>query len=414
MKNNELIPHLFRKEYSRLVSVLVKVFGFEEMETAEDIAGETFLSAAETWPCRGIPENPSAWLYAAAKNKARNYLVRQNIFRDKIMKKMAEGEKAFEPAFEFSEDVIKDSQLRMLFAVCHPSVSAESRICLALKVLCGFSTDEIADAFLTNRETVHKRLQRGKEKLRSEKIEMIIPENSDLAERMESVLRTLYLFFSEGYYSQSHSSNIREDLCLEAMDLNAMLLENLLTSTHSANALMSLMFFQASRLKARRSGNGETVLYEEQDRNLWDNGFIEKGFYYLQQASKWETASKYYIEACIAYWHTVKDEPEDKWMNILKLYDILAEIDPSPSVSLNRIYALSKVKGNQAALSEAERLDFPDSHFYFILLAELYRGTDLRKSVHCLGKAMEICRTDSEKMLILKKMKILENSVSVK
>ncbi|HNM05994.1 MAG TPA: sigma factor, partial [Leptospiraceae bacterium] len=109
MKNNELIPHLFRKEYSRLVSVLVKVFGFEEMETAEDIAGETFLSAAETWPCRGIPENPSAWLYAAAKNKARNYLVRQNIFRDKIMKKMAEGEKAFEPAFEFSEDVIKDS-----------------------------------------------------------------------------------------------------------------------------------------------------------------------------------------------------------------------------------------------------------------------------------------------------------------
>lgn len=164
MTSNDIIPHLFRTEYGKLVAVLTKTFGIEHIEVAEDIASETFLLALDTWPYKGKPENPTAWLYTVAKNKVKNYFIRNNLFKIKVTEKIKATEKQFDEIdIDFSDKNISDSQLKMLFTVCHPSISVEAQICLALRVLCGLGLSEISDAFLSNKETIHKRLQRAKE-----------------------------------------------------------------------------------------------------------------------------------------------------------------------------------------------------------------------------------------------------------
>ena len=409
MGKNDLVPNLFRTEYSKIVAVLSKTFGIDHIAIAEDLTSETFLLAAETWPYQGIPENPTAWLYAVAKNKAKNHFKRKMIFRDKISDELTmQGKEWDELEIDLSDQNIEDSQLRMIFAICHPAISDSSQISLALRVLCGFGIDEIADAFLTNKETINKRLHRAKEKLRSENVQLQIPSESQLQTRLDTVLRTIYLLFSEGYYSESNDSIIRKELCLEAMNLAYLLLQHDATNSHASNSLMSLMCFHSSRLEARLSENGELILYQDQNENQWDKILIEKGFYYLQQASKWEVASKYYLEASIAYWHTVKNDHHEKWGSILKLYDQLLKIDPSPIGALNRLIALSKVKGNAKALEEAETLDLQDNHFYHLLLSELYKETDHEKAIHSLEKAFALCKTETEKIFIRNKINSLE------
>lgn len=408
MKTNDLIPHLFRKEYSKIVAVLSKLFGIELLEMAEDIASETFLLAIESWPYKGIPENPTAWLYTVAKNKAINYFNRHKKFRDEISKELRLGiESRNELDIDLSERNISDSQLQLLFTICHPSISEESQICLALRTLCGFGIDEIADAFLTNKETINKRLHRAKEKFRSENIQVTTPLESELPTRLDTVLRTIYLLFSEGYYSESNPSLIRKELCLEAMNLGYLLLQNNSTNTHSTNSLMSLMCFQASRLNARLTEKGEIILYKDQDENLWSSELIEKGFYYLQLASKWEIASKYYLEASIAYWHTIKDDHMEKWESILKLYDRLIKIDTSPISEINRLYALSKVKGKSVALKEAKKLDLKDSPYFYLLESELFEETDQSKIIDSLKKAEQLSKSNTEKAFIQNKIKII-------
>ncbi|MBS1688238.1 MAG: sigma-70 family RNA polymerase sigma factor, partial [Bacteroidetes bacterium] len=390
MNENDIIPHLFKTEYSKMVAVLSKSFGLEYIEVAEDIVSETFLSALDNWPYKGKPQNPTAWLYTVAKNKLKNHLARGNTFSKIATEQLANNSQLYEIEIDFSEKNISDSQLQMLFAVCHPSISTEAQICLALRILCGLGLSEIADAFLTNKETIHKRLQRAKEKLYSERIRLEMPDDKEIDERLNTVIQTIYLLFSEGYYSESNNSIIRKELCIEALNLAYLLLDNPLTNNHASNALMSLMCFQASRLEARQNENGNIVLYDEQDRALWDREFIEKGFYYLQQSSKWEITSAYYIEASIAYWHTVDNGNPDKWTSILKLYDVLLLANKSPIVALNRIWAFSKVHGNISALEEARKLDLKTNNFYFILLAELYKSIDNAKAIQYLTMALDI------------------------
>ena len=239
----ELIPHLFRTEFRKIATVLCKLFGIAHIETAEDLASETFLSALETWTYKGIPENPVAWLYAVAKNKARNYLQRQQLFEGKITGTIKSSSPLNEEIeIDLSEKNISDSQLQMLFAVCHPSISTESQVGLALRILCGFGIDEIANAFLTNKETINKRLFRAKEKLRIEKVDIAFPGGAEINSRLDNVLTTLYLLFSEGYYSESQDAVLREDLCLEAMRLNYLLIENESTNQPAVNALFSLIY----------------------------------------------------------------------------------------------------------------------------------------------------------------------------
>jgi RNA polymerase sigma-70 factor (ECF subfamily) len=403
LHTEELIPHLFRTEYSRITAVLGKLFGFEHIEAAEDIASETFLSALETWSFKGVPENPAAWLYTVAKNKARNHVKRKNIFTEKIAGQIdSSSPQNSEPDIDLSDKNITDSQLQMLFAVCHPSISVESQIGLALRILCGFGIEEIADAFLTNKETINKRLFRAKETLRRENVKVELPGEPEIDRRLGAVLTTLYLLFNEGYYSESQAAVLREELCEEAMRLAYLLVENEQTNKPPVNALLALMCFHSSRFKARKNENGEYVLYQDQDETLWDRELITKGVILLRQASQGNELSKYHLEASIAYWHTIKEDTREKWDNILQLHDQLLLIEYSPIPALNRTYALAKAKGNAEAIVEAEKLNLINNHFYFTLLSELYKDIDKDKAKQNLRKALALAKTSTDKHTIQK------------
>jgi RNA polymerase sigma factor (sigma-70 family) len=405
MKQLELIPHLFRTEFRKITAVLCKLFGIGHIEMAEDIAGETFLSALESWPYKGIPENPTAWLYAVAKNKAKNYMNRNTIFTKKVageIKHSLPGNEEIE--IDLSDKNITDSQLQMLFALCHPAISTEAQIGLSLRILCGFGIEEIANAFLTNKENINKRLFRAKEKLRIEKVQIQFPGEAEINERLETVLTTLYLLYSEGYYSESQDTILREDLCLEAMRLTYLLIENEQTNQPAVNALLSLMCFHSSRFEARKNEKGEIVLYQDQDESKWDHELITKGAYFLNQASKGNKISKYHLEAGIAYWHTQKSDTNEKWENILQLYNQLLQIQYSPVAALNRTYALSKANGKQEAIIEAEKLKLDNNHFYFTLLGELYTDIDNKKAKENFQRALTLAKTNTDKQTIQKKI----------
>lgn len=411
MAEQELLPHLFRTEYRKIVSVLCRYFGFDQIEIAEDIAGDTFLTASETWGLNGIPPNPAAWLYTVAKNKAINYVQRHSVYENKIIAGLQQSDQTtYQEEIDLSPQNINDSQLQMMFAVCHPSISAEAQIGLSLRILCGFGIEEIADAFLTNRETINKRLYRAKEKLRLEKIKIELPNASEIDKRLVTVLKTIYLLFNEGYYSVSQNETLRQDLCLEAMRLCYMLVENKSTNKPQVNALLSLMCFHASRFDARRGKNGELILYEEQDVNLWDSDLIKKGEYFLNCSASGDKVSKYHIEAAIAYQHTQKEDTREKWENILQLYNQLLQIEYSPIAALNRTYALAKANGKEEAIIEAEKLNLTDYHFYYTLLGELYTDINNAKAKLNFDKALSLAKTENDRIAIRKKLERVERS----
>lgn len=405
MKEQELIPHLFRTEFRKIVAVLCRFFGTAHIEVAEDIASDTFLAAAETWTYKGLPPNPTAWLYTVAKNKAKNHLHRHSIFSGKIAPALKiDSSICEEPEIDLSERNISDSQLQMLFAVCHPSIAPESQVALALRILCGFGIEEIANAFLTNKETINKRLSRAKEKLREENIPIEFPPAGEIPKRLDAVLATLYLLYNEGYYSESQDSVIREDLCLEAMRLSYLLVENEQTNQPAANALLALMCFHSSRFAARKNQNGEIVLYHDQDESLWDYDLIAKGAYFLHCASHGNQVSKYHLEANIAYWHTVKVDTKEKWESILQLYNLLLQLQYSSAAALNRTFVLSKVYGKRRGIEEAEKLNLSSNHYYHSLLGELYRDIDDNKAKIHLETAHTLAKTQADKQVIKKKL----------
>ena len=409
--NQELIPHLFRTEYQKIVSVLCNLFGIHHIEIAEDIVSDTFLTASETWAIKGIPENPTAWLYTVAKNKTKNYFKRNNIFEKKIVTEIKYNSPINNPEIEIdlSDQNIADSQLAMIFTVCNPCNSDEAQIALALNLLCGFGINEIADAFLSNKEVIYKRINRAKERLKEENIKIQNPNPTEIKERIDTVLKTIYLLFSEGYYSTSQNTTLRKDLCAEAMRLTYLLIQNKTTNLPATNALMALMCFHSSRFEARITENGEIILYEDQDESLWSQELIDQGTYFLSRSSTGNTLSKYHLEAGIAYWHTQKKDTLEKWQHILELYNNLIILEYSPIVALNRTYALSKVMGKQEAIAEAEKLQLTDNHFYFSLLGHLYSGYDNQKALQHFETAFGLAKNVSDKNIINKNMLELSN-----
>ena len=403
----ELIPHLFRTEYRKIVSVLGKRFGFDQLEVAEDIVSDTFFIAAKTWGLKGhVPANPTAWLYNVAKNKAVNYLEHTQLFDHKIAPELKrEPRSSEETDIDLSPQNINDSQLQMMFTVCHPSIPVEAQIGLSLRILCGFGIDEIADAFLADKDTINKRLFRAKQKLREENVKIGLPGPVELESRLQTVLRTIYLLFNEGYYSVSHNTTLRKDVCVEAIRLCHMLVENASTNKPDVNALLSLMCFHASRFDARLDENGEQILYEEQDTTRWDTDLIRRGEYFLNLSASGNKLSKYHVEAAIGYWHTIKDDTSEKWESILNHYNQLLIIEYSPIAALNRTWAISKVHGREAAIAEAKKLEqLTDNHFYFALLGELYTGIDNHEALQNLQTAFDMAKTTSDKNTIKKKI----------
>jgi predicted RNA polymerase sigma factor len=405
MEQTALIPHLFRTEYRKIVTVLCRLFGIEHIEIAEDIASDTFLLASELWGLKGLPENPTAWLYVVAKNKARDYLKRDSLFAQSVAKGIKSNSAISEEIeIDLSIKNINDSQLAMMFVVCHPCNPPEAQIGLALNLLCGFGADEIASAFLTNKDVIYKRLQRAKGKLRTENIKIEQPTLAEIDERLSAVLMTLYLLFNEGYYSSSRDTTLRKDLCLEAMRLTYLLIENEQTNKPFVNALLSLMCFHSSRFDARLNQHGETILYQDQDAGLWNQELITKGEYFLDQASQGDQVSKYHLEAGIAYWHTNKADTREKWDGILQLYNQLLLIEYSPIAALNRTFALAKVNGKREAIIEAEKIRLIENHLYHSLLGELYTDLDNARAISHLETALALAKSSADKTLISKKI----------
>lgn len=409
MENKELIPHLFRTEYQKIVSVLCNLFGIHHIEIAEDIVSDTFLSASETWAIKGTPENPAAWLYTVAKNKTKNYLKRNSLFETKVAAEIKYNTPLNNPEvdIDLSDQNIADSQLAMIFTVCNPCNSNEAQIALALNLLCGFGINEISDAFLSNKEVIYKRINRAKEKLKEEDIKIQNPSISEIKERISTVLKTIYLLYSEGYYSTSQNKTLREDLCAEAMRLTYLLISNKNTNLPETNALIALMCFHSSRFEARTTESGEIILYVDQDQSLWNQELIERGMYFLSQSSTGNTLSKYHLEAGIAYWHTIKEDTTEKWQHILELYNNLIILEYSPIVALNRTYALSKVKSKKEAIAEAEKLNLTDNHFYYSLLGNLYADFDTKKALKQFETALELARTTADQNVISKNIEKL-------
>lgn len=375
--SNEPLKELFQQEFAKMVAVISNLFGLQHIEMAEDIVSDTFLTAAEEWEKKAMPPNPTAWLYTVAKRKTIHQFRRQDIFDKKVIpaiRKAAGVTNSPQPIdLDFSPQHIRDSQLQMLFAVCTPAIASEAQIGLALRILCGFGIDEIAEAFLTNKETINKRLFRAKEKLRTENIRLQLPPELEIAARLDNVLRIIYLLFSEGYYSQTQNRILQKDLCLEAMHLGVLLTEYRLTNQPMTNALMALMCFHASRFNARQSGEAALILYEQQDVNLWDSDLIREGMQYLALSATGNQLTSYHLEARIASWHCIKEDTPEKWEEILQLYNQLLMINYSPAVALNRTFALYKANGREQALIELEKLKLEGNHFYNVLRDYLKR-----------------------------------------
>lgn len=385
-----------------MVAVLTKLFGFDQLEVAEDLVQDTFIRAFETWKFKGTPDDPMAWLYTVAKNKATDYVRRQQTRRkvDETIKTAIPVEYTITAHLEKAFHDIKDSQLQMLFGVCHPSIPEEAQLALALKTLGGFGIQEIASAFLTNKEVINKRLFRAKQKIKKESIRLEIPSPNELNGRTGSVLKTIYLMYNEGYHSSSQEVVMRKDLCLEAMRLALLLEQSGLPVTKDCSALLALMCFHTSRFESRMNELGDLIPWSKQDQSRWNRELIERGLTYLQRLNLNELASAYELEAAIAYFHTMEDRSE-KWEGLLALYRRLSRVKDSPMVRLNEIFVMSKVAGTNRALEELEALSVLNDHYlYYALKGEILMKTSPEEAIKALDKAIQLAPLEAEKRVL--------------
>ncbi len=411
---NELVAHLFRHEAGRMVSVLTRWLGFDRLELAEDIVQDALMLALQTWPRQGIPDNPCTWLYRVAKNRALDA-----VRRDKAARAFS-SEAEFiavqepdEPMLDrlFLDDEITDSQLRMLFACCHPVLAFESQVAMCLKLLCGLSVREIAGAFLTSDETIAKRLYRAKERVRTDQIRLDVPVGSQLPARLDAVLRSLYLLFNEGYASSHPDQSIRQELCEEAMRLCHLLTLHPRTQCPAADALLALMCFQAARFEARTTDVGDLILLQAQDRSKWNKSLIDKGQVYLNRAATGNDLTDYHLEASIAALHALAPAYEaTDWSTILHYYDLLLAQKPSPVVALHRAVALAEVAGPTEALAEVSDLSGLDhSQYYHAVLGDLYhQNQQSGPARRHYERAMALTMSRAEQALLDRKIALLQ------
>jgi RNA polymerase sigma factor (sigma-70 family) len=376
----ELGDHLFRREAGRMVAALTRLFGVHNLALAEDVVQDAFVRALEVWRQRGVPENPSAWLMATAKNRALDILRRESTARTYApeLGRSLESEWTLAPtvAEAFGESAIRDDQLRMMFSCCHPQLPEIAQVALVLNILCGFGVDEIAAAFLTGHSAMEKRIARGKKVLAGSKRLFDLSDERDLPQRLCAVQRALYLLFNEGYHGANPELAVREDLCVEAIRLAELLLVRPITATPATKALVALMCLNAARMPARVDATGNLSALYEQDRRLWDQTLIAKGEQLLDHSATGTTITEFHIEAAIASIHARAHSLEDtSWPMIVSLYDTLMTIRPSPVVALNRAIALAQHEGAERGLAEIEKIaeverlaDYP---FYFGALGEL-------------------------------------------
>jgi len=394
--------------------VLTRIFGAENLELAEDVVQDTLIKALEQWKISGVPSNPQAWLFSVARNKALDVIRRKKI-HNKYAEDIApllKSEYSLEPTVRelFSENAIKDDVLRMMFSCCHPSLPAESQVALILKTLCGFSIGEIAKGFITNEETIHKRLYRAKQQFRDGSVRFEIPSTSQIIDRIDNVLAALYLLFNEGYHSASNEKVIRKDLITEATRLCFLLTENEKTNFSSVKALLALMLFHSSRLDARLDKDDHILLLEDQDRSLWDRELINAGTVYFERAMDDDGMSWYHLQAAIAFQHVTADSfQKTDWNTILRLYDLLCQRYPSPVAYLNRAIAISYAHDIAEAIHAIHTIPEIDRlKSYYLLPATLgelhFRNSDFNAAKKYFQEAISLTHSPAEQKLLATKI----------
>ncbi len=390
----ELPAHWFRRELGRLVSILSRRFGAHRLELCEDAAQTALLHATQAWPLKA-PDNPEAWLYRVAHN----YVL------DELRREKRDQRYLAEVQSDFAQQEVTDDVLRLLFVCADPGIPAESQLVLALKTLCGFSTGEIALRLFQSEDAVHKRLQRARARLREQaELKSIDPE------RVPAVLHMLYLLFNEGYSSAQPDRMIRRELCDEALRLVLLLREDPAGALPETDALVALMCFHAARFDARVDGWGGLLLLEEQDRSRWDRELIQRGLDHLMRSARGETVTRYHAEAGLAAEHCLAASfAETNWEEIVRLYDVLERIAPSPLNVLNRAIAVAEWKGPAAGLAALEAFEAPSwlqaYYLWDATLGELHRrcGHQDRALLHT-RRALAGAPTKAEKALLERRL----------
>ena len=417
---SRLAEHLFRHESGKLVSILTGLFGIERLQMAEDVVQEALVRALQTWPYYGIPQNPAAWLTQTAKNLALDLLRREKVFHEKqtaiitfIEQRSSSRDDGDAPLLEGE---IKDDRLRLMFACCHPQIPLEAQAALALKTLCGFSPREIATAFLASEAAIEKRLVRARQRIRELDLRFEIPAGEELANRLDSVLQTLYLLFNEGYKASSGEKLVREELCSEAIRLAALLAEQPAGDRPRTHALLALMLLNGARLSSRADADGNILRLKEQDRSAWDKAMIARGMFHLSQSAGGEAISAYHLQAGIAACHcAAKDYESTDWQQIEALYDQLIKLDDSPIVALNRAVAVANVHGPKAglqALGAVQRQDGLKSyHLFYAVLGELEAqlGRTEAAAEH-FRKSLALAELKSERRFLLKRLQEIDSA----
>ena len=379
----QLEEGLFRRESGRIVTALTRLFGLNNLTLAEDVAQDAFCRALEVWKLRGIPNNPSAWLMTTAKNRAIDILRRERAARHLVPELGAalESEWTLVPTVGnfFNPETIKDDQLRMMFSCCDPALSEEAQIALILNLLCGFSANEIAGAFLTGRAAIEKRIARGKKSLAKSR-RLFELSDRDFIARLAAVQRALYLLFNEGYHGASSRSPVRAELCRDAMRLGALLLEQPLTATPQSYALCALMWLHAARLPARIDATGNLRSLFEQDRSRWNASLIAQGGEYLARSTMGGKTSEYQIEAAIAAVHARASSAETTdWKMIVTMYDSLMTINPSPVIALNRAIAIAQSEGPERGIEELRSIADSDRLAHYPFYSAAFGEMELRR-----------------------------------
>jgi RNA polymerase sigma-70 factor (ECF subfamily) len=410
---SQLVEHLFRHESAKMVATLTRIFGIEHLTLAEDVVQEALGRALQTWPYRGVPENPSAWIMRASRNLALDVIRREKVFRGKeaeIARLIEAGGSSSQGLGGFSENEIADDRLRMIFVCCHPVIPPEAQVALTLKTLCAFSVIEISRAFLTTEAAIAKRLTRAKQKIRDAHVPFEIPVGDDLARRLESVLHSLYLLFNEGYKASSGDKLVREELCHEAIRLAELLAQHPAGNQPKTHALLALMLLNAARIPAREDDQGNLLRLEEQNRTCWDQTLIARGMSRLRQSAAGGEISEYHLQAAIAACHaTAPDYPATDWANILSLYDRLMEFDDSPVVALNRAVAVANLHGPQEGLKTIRAIKEPEKlagyHLFYSVIGELEMRLDNREAAaEQFRKAFELAETKAERAFLMRRL----------